>query len=104
MLSPEFPSVFKILDLIKEYAKHLPWYNKYKPHAVLAVLLQLIESTLFIDTICKRISVIYPLLPIFTIHDNILTIQGEEEKVKRIIEEVFDEYVGRKPTINIDSC
>jgi len=71
-----FPDVYKLFALIKK-----------KNHRALAHLLQRIESNIIIERVTKRISVEKPELPIFTIHDSVVTIQGSENYVSRIIEE-----------------
>ena len=98
----EFPNVMYILNQFKHMSYLFPWYNHKKPHAALAVMLQYIESTIFIDNICKRISQQYPDLPIYTVHDNIITLKGEESTVKRIMEETIKQMTGVNPTIRID--
>ena len=102
LLVKEFPNVFKILDLYKSKAHLFPWYNKEKPHASLAVLLQFIESYLIIDVICQQISHLYPDLPIFTIHDNILTVKGDEDKVRRVMEVAIKDMMWIAPIINVE--
>jgi len=97
-----FPNVFGVLEAYKKYSNQFPWHNKSKPYASLAVVLQYIESFIFIDVICKRISMIYPDLPIFTLHDNILTVKGEEEKVKRVMEYTIKELTGVVPIIRVE--
>jgi len=97
-----FPSVFSILESFKTYSHNLPWHNEAKPHAALPVMLQYIESLIIIDSVCKRIGEEFPDTPIFTIHDSILTVEGEEDKIKTIIEETFQKLVGSIPKIHMN--
>lgn len=97
-----FPTVFTILNMFKKYSYQLPWYRKDKPHAALAVLLQFVESFLIIDVICKRISEEHPQVPLFTIHDNILTTKGNEGIVKKVMKEVTFGFLGKTATIRIE--
>jgi hypothetical protein len=97
-----FPNVMFILNQFKHMAYIFPWYNPDRPHAVLAVMLQYIESTIFIDNVCMRISEEYPDLPIFTVHDSIITLKGEESKIQRIMEETIEELIGVRPTIRVE--
>lgn len=58
----------------------------------LAKVLQKIESYLFLDCIAERINREKPYLPIFTVHDSVVTIKGEENYVKNVM---FDEIQKR---------
>ena len=63
---------------------------KKKNHRALSHILQRIESEIMIQRVVKRISIEKPELPIFTIHDSVATVQGNEHYVSEIIaEEVF---------------
>ena len=70
------PAVHKLFALLKK-----------KNHRALSHLLQRIESEIIIERVTKRISREKPDLPIFTIHDSVVTIQGNENYVARIIKE-----------------
>jgi len=80
----------------------LPWYNESKPHATLAVLLQLIESYIMIDVVCRRIANEKPDLPVFTIHDSLVTTVGNEEYIRYVMEEEILRMVGFKPSLKIE--
>jgi len=78
-----FPEVYKIFALIKK-----------KNYKTLSHLLQHIESEMVIERVTKRISLEQPELPIFTIHDSVVTIQGSENYVARIIKEEVKKATG----------
>lgn len=86
-----FPEVARIFSLIKS--------GDYK---LLPALLQRIESKLVLDIICKRISKEKPDLPIFTIHDSIVTVEGYEFYTKDIMTETLAEFVGYLPNLKIE--
>ena len=86
-----FPSVYKVYATIK---------NKDKK--MLALLLQNIESYFIIDVIAKRIGKEYPDLPIFTIHDSIVTTAGNEELVAGIMKEELARGVGMAPSLKYE--
>ena len=75
---------------------------KAEKHNTLALLLQRIESYLILDVICKRISEEKPDLPIFTIHDCIVTTVGNEQYVSNIIIEEMEKFVGIAPRVSFD--
>lgn len=71
-----FPEVYKLFCAYKK-----------SNHPFLSHVLQKIESELIINKVCKRISIEKPLLPIFTIHDSVVTIKGNEDYVSSVIKE-----------------
>ena len=86
-----FPTVTKVFELIKK-----------KDSTLLPILLQQLESTIFLDRITKRISEEQPQLPIFTIHDSIMTLKGNEDYVSAIIKEECKKAVGVAPALSIE--
>ena len=86
-----FPSVYKVYATIKREDKVL-----------LAVLLQNIESHFIVEVIGRRIAKEYPKLPIFTIHDSIMTTVGNEQLVSAIMIEELTKGVGKAPKLKLD--
>jgi hypothetical protein len=78
-----FPNEFEIFEDIKEVDKSL-----------LPRILQMIESYMFLDVISKRISIEKPNLPIFTIHDSIVTTAGNEYYVMQVCLEEFKKVLS----------
>lgn len=86
-----FPNVYKIISKIKK-----------ERHATLAIILQRLESELFLQKCCKIINEEKPGIPIFTIHDSIITTKENIEYVKSIIEKVLLEHLKAKPHLKVD--
>ena len=86
-----FPSVYTMFAFIKRTKKEL-----------LPIMLQTIESKLFLDRIARRIAKERPKLVIFTIHDSITTIVGNEDYIKHIMEEETIKAIGVRPSISIE--
>lgn len=86
-----FPNIYKLFAVIKK-----------KDKAILPCILQTLESHLILKVIAKRISKERPHLPIFTIHDSIATTVGNEEYVKRVMEEELTKHTGYPPSLSID--
>lgn len=86
-----FPTVYMILACIKRGDK-----------PSLPKLLQRIESHIVLDRICKRIASERPHLPIFTIHDSVITTEGNEDFVYSIMMEELTKGIGNKPTLKIE--
>lgn len=86
-----FPIPYELFMLIKEVR------NNYFP-----IILQRIESYLIIDIICKRINKFYPEIPLFTIHDNIITTLGNEGVVDDILKEEIERWTGYLPRVETE--
>ena len=86
-----FPEIYEIFRLLK-----------VKNHRALAHILQRIESELIIQKVCKRISIEKPNLPIFTIHDSVTTIVGNEKYVSLIIEEEAKRLTGLNVKLGLE--
>jgi hypothetical protein len=91
LFSEHFPSIYQIFSLLKT-----------TKHNALACLLQYIEAQIVLLKACKRIAIEKPFLPIFTLHDCIITIYGEEEYVRKVLEETLFGEVGFMPTLKIE--
>jgi len=85
-----FPSIYTMFAFIKRTKKEL-----------LPIMLQTIESMLFLDRIAGRIAKERPNLFIATIQDSITTTVGNEDSVKHIMEEETIKAIGVKPSIDI---
>lgn len=86
-----FPGVYQLLKEIKKTGK-----NK------LPLLLQQIESHLILKTITKRIARERPSLPLFTIHDSIVTTVGDEDYIQKIVLEELTKAVGFPPQLRVE--
>src|ERR1035437_6456285 len=65
-------------------------------------LLQTIESKLILHHVTKRIALEQPKLPLFTIHDSVVTTQGNELYVKSVLEEEMLKAIGYKPKLSLE--
>jgi hypothetical protein len=66
------------------------------------MLLQKIESTVILDQVVPRIEREIPELPIWTIHDSIMTVRGQEENIARMIREEAERIIGVAPTVDFE--
>ena len=89
-----FPEVYKVFAEIKKGDK--------KEYKFLSILLQRLESYLFIDVICKRIAKEYPEALMITIHDSIATTYEYEDVVSSIISEELEKATGHIPQLKFD--
>lgn len=86
-----FSNIYEIFRLIKK-----------NNHRALAHLLQRIESTIMIGAVSSRIAKERPNLPFFTIHDSVLTIEGEEAYLASIIKDEVFKYTQLKVQLRIE--
>jgi hypothetical protein len=93
-----FPEVAKLFKLIKtDFRKGV---DMEKQHNRLSCLLQSIESTIILHHICPRIwQVGQGQIPIFTIHDSIVTTIEHVGIVEQIMRETLTEYIGVSPSL-----
>ena len=90
-----FPGVMKIFEEIKGN-RHISLDRRHKE---LAKRLQRLESHIMLDLVAKEISRQRPSLPIFTIHDSIVTTVGNEGFVKEIMEKIIMQEIGFVPKL-----
>lgn len=91
LFKKEFEEVYEVLRLVKQLHKTL-----------LPILLQNLESLLVLEVIAKRLSKEYPKMPLFSIHDSLVTTVGHEAVVARVIQEELVRYIGSAPHLKIE--
>ena len=87
LFQQEFPTIFAFIQKAKG-----------KNYRRFARRMQRAESRLMIGGVCKRLMTDHPDIPVFTIHDSILTTAEHVETVERLIKEQFQRY-GLTPTL-----
>jgi len=95
-----FPSVYKIFSKVKFREKGTK--KKEKVHRALSVCLQAFEADLFLNRICKRISEVNPEIPIFTIHDSVVTTLEHQKVVEEIVKDEIFKAIRIVPKLNIE--
>ncbi len=85
-----FPNVYDIFSHFKRV-----------DHTILAKMLQRVESQTILHKVCKRISLENPNVPIFTIHDSIVTTSNNVEFVSKVFSDVLQENLGYSPKFEI---
>lgn len=68
----------------------------------LSTLLQKIESTCVLDVVCKKINEKNPEVPLFTIHDSIITTYQNVELVRNTMLTEIGKVIGHNPTIKTE--
>jgi hypothetical protein len=90
MFKRTFPIITQILDILKKNQKNS-----------VALLLQNLESDLFLNKITKYISEANPNIPMFTIHDAILTTPEHVEFVNKVMTTTITSITAVVPKISI---
>lgn len=85
-----FPTVARIFNLIKHGKDN---------HAALACLLQRFESNLVLHEACVEISDYYPHIPLFTVHDSIVTTEQYVPVVHEVFKKHLSECLGIQPQL-----
>lgn len=85
----EYPFVFSVMESIKN-----------KQYEQFAISLQIIESDIFINEICKEL-VKVGILP-FTIHDGLLVPKAQGKQTLEIMSSVLKKHLGVVPLISVD--
>ena len=65
-------------------------------------MLQRIESEILLNRVAKRIEIEEPSLPIFTIHDSIVTTKGNELYIQSIMLDEMCKAIGSIPKTTIE--
>lgn len=86
-----FEEVYAVLAQVKSGFK-----------ALLPILLQNIESYLVIEIMARRIAKEHPNMPLFSIHDSLVTTVGNEGILQRIMTEELTRYVGHAPHLKTE--
>jgi len=95
-----FPNVYLIFSRIKFNPKGVK--IKEKRHRALAITLQAFEADLFLNKICKRINEFNPDIPIFTIHDSVVTTLEYHAIVEEIVKDEIYKAINIIPVLNIE--
>lgn len=88
-----YPDVFKVFRKVK---------SAKGKHRALACTLQRFEANLILHTACKKINQINPNIPMFTLHDSIITIPQYKNIVEQIMKETLENAVGFPPKLKIE--
>lgn len=85
-----FPDVYELFNLLKRKEKdNMP------------MLLQRIESNVILLKVTKRIAKEHPELPIFTIHDSIITTEGNEAYIQQVMQVEMSKIFGIAPQLTV---
>lgn len=88
-----YPSVFKVFTKVK---------SGKGTHRTLACILQNFEANLILHIACKKISKLNPDIPLFTLHDSIITTPKYQTLVEHIMNETLSNGVGFPPVLKVE--
>lgn len=75
---------------------------KSKSHPTLAVILQNLEADLILNQTCKIISEKNSEIPLYTLHDSIITTEENVEFVQNEMISVLSQNLGISPSIKVE--
>jgi len=92
---------FRLIESNFPYFSLLLKVFKKNDHKRLSKILQNIESHCILDYVTKELSLQYPEMPLFTIHDSVITTESWNKKVnlKLQMERLIYNYTGLKPQL-----
>lgn len=93
---------------LKIFDERFPYFSaflkelKKDNYKYLSKLMQNKEAHCILDVVTKRLSQLYPKMPLFTIHDSIMTTEywAKRTNLKKLIQSMMLEVNGVKPQIN----
>ncbi len=89
----KFPNVYRVFKFIKKGRKK---------HNSLAISLQRLEAELVLHKACKIINRLRPNIPLFTLHDSIITTEDNVRFVRNILYRVLKKQIGTPPKLKIE--
>jgi hypothetical protein len=95
VLREEFPTLIEFCD----YLYHSRVCTLYQ-HP-LPLILQEIEANFILDEVCGELTDQYRDVPIYTLHDSVMTTYDHKDVVERVIKETGKNYFGVEPKIKI---
>jgi len=88
LFAQQYPELYGVLKAIKK-----------KDPKLLPRLLQQIESHVILKVVAKRMQKLHPNVPIFTIHDSIVTTASNQLLVEQLMQDAFTSCIGSAPTL-----
>jgi hypothetical protein len=88
-----YPDVYRVFRMVKSSKGN---------HRALSCVLQRFEANLVLHVACKKITKIDSNIPLFTLHDSIITIPKHEDLVKQVMKEVLENAIGFPPQLKIE--
>lgn len=92
----------KMFGILYPSVLELFTYIKHEEHKLLPILLQRIESDMVLDDIAFHFTNAYPELPIFTIHDSLVTLASDYDKLEECMIERFINRMDMVPQFRIE--
>lgn len=88
-----FPNVYRVFSLVKK--------GKYN-HNTLSICLQRLEAEIVLHKVCKFSHILKPRLPLFTLHDAIITTEENVEFINFLLKLVLKKKIGIEPSLKLE--
>ena len=86
-----FPNVYEVIKSVKK-----------GHHPTLAIILQNLEAELILHKTCKVISEEHPEIPLFTLHDSIITTEENKDIVQAKMIEILSQNLNYEPNLKVE--
>ena len=96
-----FPEIAQLVSILNSLSREVSDLEK-KKISFLPVLLQRIESWIVLRNICRRIAKEYPSVPLYPIHDSILTTKENVHVIRRVMETELYNFVKVTAGLSIE--
>jgi hypothetical protein len=103
-LPPESKN-YAFRQVFRQWFPNLYWvfyYIKKAHKRNLPVILQALESEIVINRITRRIAKERPELPVYTIHDSVVTLADYADYVREVVKDEFEAAIGLQPSLSVE--
>jgi hypothetical protein len=88
--SQDYPTVSALLQFVKSIG-----------HFHMSTILQTLEAKMILDIVVNDFCNNYPDIPIFSVHDSLITLQSHSGHLQAVIERVYQQSLGEAPEVSI---
>jgi len=96
-----FPNVYKLIECFRQETQS-KGISTDKEHTLFSRMMHKLEVNVFLDSICKEMELKHPEIPIFPIHDCIVTTEGCMAELKEVMNDVILKMIGEEPIIKYE--
>lgn len=96
-----FPNIYKLIECFRRETQSKEGSSD-KAHTLFSRMMHRLEVEVFLNSICKEMEERHPEIPIFPIHDCIVTTEGCMDNLKEVMNDVILKMIGEEPIIKYE--
>ncbi len=96
-----FPNIYKLIECFRQETKSKE-NSSDEAHTLFSRMMHRLEVEVFLNSICKEMEERHPDIPIFPIHDCIVTTEGCMDNLKEVMNDVILKIIGEQPIIKYE--